>query len=59
MDVEMAFRHFSNQKSSIGSHQSKGFPNSMQSAWRATLAAPGAHEEGKGGRIAAWPLRVW
>jgi len=33
----MAFRHFNNQKSTIGNHQSKGFPNSMQSAWRATL----------------------
>jgi hypothetical protein len=33
----MAFRHFNNQKSTIGNHQSKGFWNSMQSAWRATL----------------------
>ena len=34
----MAFRHFNNQKLTIGNHQSKGFLNSVQSAWRATLA---------------------
>ena len=36
----MAFRHFNNQKSTSGNHQSKGFPNSVKSAWRATLGAP-------------------
>jgi hypothetical protein len=38
----MAFRHFNNQKSTSGNHQSKWFPNSVQSAWREMEAGDAA-----------------